>query len=136
MTWDFVEPITNEMSIEEFEADYNVTLPADYKDLARQYNNGYPSDNVFTLPDGEMCRVDHLYSFNRDDPENMWDFNSSANLEAGLVAFATDSFGNQLAFRMVDNAVVFADYDTDEILEIATDFQTFLGQLRYVEADA
>ena len=124
------------MIIEEFESVYHMTLPADYKALVRQYNNGYPSHNIFALPDGELCRMDHLYSFNRDDPENMWDFNTADNLDAGFVAFATDDFGNQLAFRMEDQSVVFADYDAGQLWEIAPDFQTFLAQLRCADTDA
>lgn len=129
ITWNYVEPISNELNVEEFEADYSVTLPADYKALVHRCNNGYPSQDAFRMPDGEVNQMDHLYSFNRSDPDNMWDFNSSENLEAGYVAFGGDPFGNQLAFRLSDNAVVFADYDTGEIVEIAANFQAFLRLL-------
>ena len=71
----------------------------------------------------------HLYSFNREDAENMWDFNSAENIDAGIIAFADDSFGNQIAFRMADNAIVFADYDSDEITKIADNFSDFINQL-------
>lgn len=133
LTWSFVEPLRDEMSVEEFEADYGVVLPAAYKELVRKNNNGYPSNDVVTLPSGESCCMNHLYSFNRDDSENMWDFNSSENLQAGFIAFADDSFGNEFGIRISDNAIIFADYDADEIVVIADDFSTFLCQLKAPE---
>ena len=129
ITWSFVEPLRDEMSVEEFEADYGVVFPEEYKELVHQYNNGYPSHDAFALPSGENCRLNHLYSFNREDTDNMWDYNSAENIEAGFVAFADDSFGNQIGFRIKDNAIVFADYDANEITVIASDFLTFLSQL-------
>lgn len=129
ITWSFVEPLRNEMSVEEFEADYDVVFPEAYKELVLQYNNGYPSRDSFTLPTGEICHLNHLYSFNREDTDNMWDFNSAENIEAGFIAFADDSFGNQIGFRVKDNAIVFVDYDVDEVTEIAVDFLAFLSQL-------
>ena len=129
ITWSFVEPLRDEMSVEEFEADYGVVFPAAYNELVRDNNNGYPSKDAFTLPSGESFRMNHLYSFNRDDSENMWDFNSNANLEAGFIAFADDSFGNQIGIRIADNAIVFADYDAYEITVVAEDFSAFLCQL-------
>lgn len=133
ITWNYIEPIDDDLSISEFEAVYAVTLPEDYKKLVLRCNNGYPSPNTFSMPDGEVNEMSHLYSFNRGDSENMWDFNSSDNLSAGYVAFGCDPFDNQLAFRLSDNAVVFADYDTDELVQIASDFQAFL---RLLEAGA
>lgn len=129
ITWSFVEPLRNEMSVEEFEADYGVAFPEAYKELVFQCNNGYPSYNCFELPSAEKCQLNHLYSFNREDTENMWDFNSAENIDAGFIAFADDSFGNQIAFRLADMAIVFVDYDADEITEIAGDFSAFLRQL-------
>lgn len=129
ITWSFVEPLRDEMSVEEFEADYGVVFPEEYKELVLQYNNGYPSRDSFTLPSGEICRLNHLYSFNREDTDNMWDYNSAENIEAGFIAFADDSFGNQIGFRVKDNAIVFVDYDVDEVTEIAVDFLAFLSQL-------
>ena len=129
ITWTYVEPLRNNMSIEAFEAHHNITLPMVYKAFARQYNNGYPSPNTFSLPNGDSCEVSHLYSFNREDAENIWDFNRPDNLSAGYVAFATDDFGNQLCFRLSDQAVIFADLDTNQLFEVAPDFSAFLTSL-------
>lgn len=133
ITWSFVETLCDAMSVEMFEMDYGITFPSAYKELVRKYNNGYPSKNVFSLPSGERCILNHLYSFNRSDSENMWDFNSNENLKEGFVAFADDSFGNPIGFRIVDGAVVFVDYDTEKIVVVAEDFQLFLCQLRSAE---
>ena len=43
--------------------------------------------------------------------------------------FANDAFGNDIAFRIEDGAILFIDHDVEEILEIALDFHTFLTQL-------
>ena len=133
ITWSFIKPLRDDMCVKEFETDYNVVFPAAYKELVLQCNNGYPSHNMFKLPSGESCRMSHLYSFNREDTENMWDFNSAENLDAGFIAFANDSFGNQIGFRLADHAIVFADYDTGEISKIANDFLEFLRQLKESE---
>ncbi len=131
ITWSFVEALENPKTVEMFEADYGITFPEAYKEVVRKYNNGYPSKNVFSLPSGERCILNHLYSFNRSDAENMWDFNSHETLkEEGFVAFADDSFGNPIGFRLADGAVVVVDYDTEETVEIAKDFSALLCQLR------
>lgn len=129
ISWSYVEPLHDDLSVGEFEADYGFLLPEEYKSLVYLYNSGYPSCNSFLLPTGEWCQMKHLYSFNREDAENMWDFNSAENIGAGIIAFADDSFGNQIAFRMADNAIVFADYDSDEITKIADSFSDFINQL-------
>lgn len=129
ITWSFVEPLLDEMSIGQFEESYGITFPEAYKEIVLRYNGGYPSHNCFILPSGEDCRFNHLYSFNQEDSENMWRFNAGENTDAGLIAFADDSFGNQIAFRIADMAIVFIDYDVDEVTEIAGDFDAFLAQL-------
>ena len=129
ITWSFTEPLRNEASIEEFEANCGIQFPEAFKEIVLKHNNGYPSLNCFALPYGENSQFEHLYSFNREDTENIWNFNSRENLDAGMIAFAVDAFGNQIAFRAEDMAIVFIDYDTNEVSYIAGDFSTFLSQL-------
>jgi hypothetical protein len=129
ITWSFAEPLRNEASIEEFEANCGIQFPEAFKEIVLKHNNGYPSCNCFALSSGELGQFEHLYSFNRDDAENVWDFNSRENLDVGMIAFAVDAFGNQIAFRAEDMAIVLIDYDTDEVSDIASDFSTFLSQL-------
>ena len=62
ITWSFVEPLQDELSLEEFEADYGIALPEAYKALARKSNGGYPSHDTFALPSGEKVCMNHMYS--------------------------------------------------------------------------
>lgn len=129
MEWSFVKPLQDDLLLSIFEADYGVSIPTDLKDTILKYNNGWPECNTFYLPDKEACSLKHLLSFHKEDKENVWAYNKQENIEKGYVVFANDTFGNDIAFRIEDGAILFIDHDVEEIIEIAPDFHTFLTQL-------
>lgn len=129
MEWKFVKPLENDYLIEEFEADFGITLPSDLRNLLESHNGGFPSRRYFLLPNGEDCAMKHLLSLNRGDRETLWKYNSAENLSAGYVFFANDAFGNLIGLVLKDGSILFADRDTDAIVQIAPNLAAFLDAL-------
>ncbi|MBE6544189.1 MAG: SMI1/KNR4 family protein [Ruminococcaceae bacterium] len=126
MEWKYVSPLKDPMSVEAFEADYSVELPRELKSIVREYNGGWPQKRNFTMENGEEGSVKRFLSFNTEDKESVWTFNSRESARHGYTVFAIDSFGNYIALRDLDKKVIFVDNDIDEVTVIASDFNTFL----------
>ena len=127
MDWKYVKPIASKEIINEFERNFNYKFPDDYKECAINYNGGRPKVKVFDTTTTKEREIKSLLSFNRDDPETIWNVNE--NSKESYIVFATDSSGNLICFNKSDNTIIFVDHETRSVEKVSDDFTSFINSL-------
>lgn len=149
LEWDFVISLESENLIDEFEKLVKYKFPRSFRKCVKMNNAGYPSKEIFvTAVEAERC-IEHLLSFNRSDCCSIWDeleaYESNIkvaeqyndideskmlqNIIDNYVIFAEDPGGNQIAFKKIDDSVVYIDHENLEVEHIADSFDEFLDCL-------
>lgn len=124
--WKYVSPLSNEKCIADFEKEYSFILPEDLKNCIVSNNAGSPTKNVFDLPKEKGKVFGALLSFNKDEPDNVYE-NLSLYKDKKAMPFAIDPAGNLICLK--DNKIVFYDHELDEFVDLAETFTEFIAKL-------
>lgn len=122
----FVTPTTLE-KIAEVEKKINYNFPEDFRKDIISINEGYPEKNLFMI--GNVERVlNNFFSMNEED---YYYIVNEASYSENHIFFATDPFGNLLAFNKLDNAIYFFDHEAmeDEYTKVASSWTEFKDML-------
>lgn len=130
ITWKYVKPIKDMGNIAKFESRF-CKIPQDLLECIKANNGGRPSLNCFDLEKQKEREFKALFSFNKDDVENIFDaqdFDTQINSkERVLFPFANDSFGN--LFCLYNNKIVLWEHEKDSIIPVADTWSDFLRML-------
>lgn len=135
MKWLFGTPCPESEMPERVENEYGIVFPDLYKRIAREYNKAAPDKSSFTTPDGNERCFGRLISISESDPFNLesamrWLPEAIGHL---LIPFAVDPFGNSICFDYSEGtckAVVFLDHETENVQQVAVNFEQFLQDLK------
>ncbi len=130
MNWKYVKNLQEIDLINEFEKEFNCKLPDDFIKCVKNNNAGRPELNSFDTEVTSERTIKKLLSFNKNDSENIWNANKILNkIQANIIAFAMDSFGNYICFD-TKNTVVFFEHETETMEIISDNFNSFLSKLK------
>jgi hypothetical protein len=103
-------------------------FPDSFVMAIKDHNGARPPVGVFDTDKTKERTIKYFLSFNTDDTDNVVKaFDAVSKIQEELAPFGIDSFGNCICFNTTDNRVVFLDFDTGEVEEIADSFNMFLG---------
>ena len=127
--WTFSSPLSDSAAIAALESNYGIVIPAELKKIIQSHNGAHPTPDRCTIPKWGTTNVKMLLSYNRDDPETIYDVIDyfMTRTHKRLIPFATDSGSGY--FCMKDSLVV---YTADEELfpiTVAESFASFLTKL-------
>ncbi|WP_150275714.1 SMI1/KNR4 family protein [Paenibacillus tepidiphilus] len=137
ITWSVTEgPLEHEL-IQRAERMFGYSYPEDYKDCVKYNDGGYPSPNLFDLPDEESVVFNNLISFTSKEV-NIFMYMQivSEPRMKGLVPFGRDPFGNLICFDYRNTQesppIVFFDHEEfgeEAIIPVCKSFSDFLDGL-------
>ena len=129
--WRYVELLEKSSSIEEFESVVNYKFSSSFKKCVSENNGGRPSVGTFDTSKTKEREIKSLFSFNKEDEENIWSMNKWGCDKPNdlFVAFAIDDFGNLICFDVNDDSVIFWNHELDKTEFVAKNFDEFLGML-------
>jgi hypothetical protein len=126
--WRYNKPLTNEAVIAETEAVLGYKFPDFFVMVVKEHNGARPPVGVFDTDKTKERTIKSFLSFNTTDTENVFKASEVVSkMQKEVVPFGIDSFGNYICFNKADNRVVFLDFDTGEVEEIADGFNMFWG---------
>ena len=134
--WKFAGEKINENIIKNFEKEHNIVFPRTYTDLIKKYNGATPNKEVFLLSTGRECVFNYLLDWNENVEghiQNIYSILVDTLKKDSLYPFANDPFGNFICFDFTDKndpSIVFFDHESNEIIQISKDFNSFLNSLR------
>lgn len=128
IAWNFMEPLTTDKIIEDFETDYAYQIPGDLRVLIQEHNRAYPDNDTFDKPREGMV-FSHLLSFNRNSTESVFFYLDTFKEKNTLRAlpFGTDGFGNLICEK--NGSIYFWSHETDQMEFIADSVKGFLEML-------
>lgn len=127
LIWNYVKPLNQVNSVEQFEQTYQVVFPDDLKEIIKTFNNGRPSLKVFDIGTLKEREFKKLLSFNQEDMENIYDFLNLDSNQVGFIAFANDPAGNLIG--LYNGKIYYWLHESDELLFLADTFTQFLDTL-------
>ena len=127
ITWKYVKPLVNLISIVEYETLTGGLLPDDIKEVIKMYNGGRPSLKYYDLPNEKDKEFKTLLSFNRNDIENVFAFYPLDSANGKIVPFASDSAGN--LFVIKEGKMFLWLHESDTTVFLAESFSAFLATL-------
>lgn len=130
MNWKYVKTLTSYNLIDEFERDYNCSLPKEYKECVQLNNGGRPEKSAFDTEKNKEREIKSLLSFNKEDKETIWKLNewNKEDLSGKYIAFAIDNYGNLICFDL-NNQIIFFDHETAQIEYVCESFAQFVNSL-------
>jgi hypothetical protein len=132
VTWQFVHKLKKLSLVEEFEAANHISLPTDLRECIKANNAGMPDKFVFNTEQSQERVFNSLFSYTPGDLDNIYDvFPVFAEMEQGLIPFASDPFGNTLCVK--DNKIVLYLHETDRIENVADSFSELEEKLYFLE---
>ncbi len=140
LEWDSVIPLKNVGSIDEFERKVGFKFPQSFRELVIANNAGYPNKAVFdTDIVAEGC-IQNLYSFNREDEINIFDFydwgaEDFEELGWKYIEFASSDGGDPIAFDPRTGHIIYIDHETLNVKQVAETFDEFLEKLYELDYD-
>ncbi len=131
--WKYGPPAIDE-EFHAIETQLAITLPADYRAIARQHNCGRPKPNAVDLPGKGEVVVERLLSVTSaaKDAVSVATLVARQRHKPDLVPFASDPFGNLFCFHFVGktaSAVVFWDHERGTSTRICKTFSDLLNML-------
>ena len=137
MYWDDIEPLKDTSLIEKYEQQIGYRFPDDFRQCVLENNSAYAEPDGFDTDKTEGRVFNHLFSFNPDDIDNIWDVGCGlddtmeeiAELMQNYVTFASSPFGDPICFDRRDDSIVYVDHETLEVEYVAPSFQAFLDKL-------
>lgn len=99
MNWRKVKNNIEDKEFDEFEKEFKVSIPKDYKEIVEKYNGGIPEKKFLKINDNEYVFYS-LLSLNKSDKYNVYKAYSWIHdrLNDGYVPIAEDSFGNYYCY--------------------------------------
>ncbi len=113
-------------SLEDFEKEFNVSLPSDLKVIIQNYNKGCPKKNKIPLGDGKYIEISNLISFNKKGVTNIYMFMKLFE-NTNIIPFAITE-GNRF-ICIANNKIVLYKTDTGIVKEICSSVTELLGML-------
>jgi hypothetical protein len=137
------KPVTrlppSEIDIQQFEAEFDVVLPADYVAFLNHSNGGHPElDSIAPEARSDLPTrgVDHFYFLNDDrvGPHSLWRGATvwRSLLGPNYVAFAEDAGGNPFLFDLSTSPLAVSTCIHDDglsLLKISSSFGDFVDAL-------
>lgn len=124
--WRYSKPLTNEKAISETEAKIGYKFYDSYINVVKEHNGGRPPVGVFDTDKTKERTIKSFLSFNTNDTDNIFKaFDVVSKVRNDVVPFGIDSFGNYICFNKADSRVVFLDFETGEIENVADSFDVF-----------
>lgn len=120
LEWKYVSPLQDVSGVEEFTLFYCFRMPKDLEKTIIAYNAGTPSLSTYDLGERRGMVFGTLLSYNRSDPDNIYDYIGLFITEGGkklnMLPFAIDPAGNFLCIK--DNQVVLYEHEMDTCIPI------------------
>lgn len=129
--WKRVKSLSRFNSLDNFEQEYDITLPDNLKEFIITNNGGRPNLDIIKTADGKEVEIKALLSFNKEDPENIYKvidyFKKQFN--GNIVPIATEPSGNYFCIDLTNNSIVYWEHETNDLIFIAKDLVEFLNSL-------
>ena len=144
VNWVLTKALTDEKYISDFEKEYDIIFPAEYKATIIESNGGRPRPNVFDSVDRIELVAKSLLSFDKTHKENIWDtYDQLKNhLSKDVIPFMSDQFGNYVCFDYRNTkipSIVFWDHELSNehlgsvIIDVVDSYIEFLDSLYNIE---
>lgn len=129
--WKRVKPLGQFNSINNFEQEYEITLPDNLKEFIIANNGGRPNLDIIKTSDGNELEIKALLSFNKEDIENIYKVIDyfKGEFNGKIVPIATEPSGNYFCIDLTNNSIVYWEHETNELIFIAKDLVEFLNCL-------
>lgn len=72
MKWKYVEPLKDANAVQKFLAKEKIQMPDELISFIAQHNGGRPEINRFDTNKRKECVFDGVFSYNEEDPENIY----------------------------------------------------------------
>lgn len=128
IVWEFVEPLQENDTLDEFERSFAYQIPEELRALIRKFNGGYPDQDALDVPRKGMV-LSNLLSFNQDSEESVYLY-LDAFMNGGTLwglPFATDGFGNVLCEKK--GKIFFWHHETECLEPVADSIAELLDLL-------
>ncbi|MFD2565528.1 SMI1/KNR4 family protein [Aquimarina rubra] len=125
----------SESEIKNFESEFGIVLPNDFKKFIAEYGNIWTPDILDIIVDNEI---------ELNDVQNFWDIETisfdkknewTSQISTDLIPFASDSMGNIFGFLSADlktekesSSVYFFDHDFNTVDKIADSFSEWINE--------
>lgn len=115
------------VQLDEFEEQYQISFPDDYKTIVSKYNGGYPSATLLDLPTGREVVFDSLINWDQSRKANIYFWMNCLGLSK-TVPFGKDPFGNLFCFCFSNSSnphIKYWDHETGEFHMISNNWKSF-----------
>ncbi|MEX9786594.1 MULTISPECIES: SMI1/KNR4 family protein [Providencia] len=122
----------NPSQLDEFEVEYHISFPTDYKKLVIANNGGYPTKTRFNIENGREAIFESLINWDVDRKANIYFWMQNLKLDK-VIPFGKDPFGNLICFDFrtsTEPSIKFWDHETDELYSISHNWGCFISSLR------
>lgn len=131
ITWKRVKKLRDSNSIAEFEKEYGIIIPDNFKEIIINSNSGRPSLDIVRTLDGREIEVKALLSFNKDDVENIYNvidyFKEQFN--GRILPIATEPSGDYFCIDITSNSIFYWQSEGEKLTFIANNLEEFLDSL-------
>jgi hypothetical protein len=127
LKWRYSKPLVDERQIAEVESKLGFVFPSLYVKTVKEYNGGRPPVGEYNTDKTKERTIKLFLSFNMSDVENVYKALEDVLVTGEkVIPFGIDSFGNYICFNKTDKKIVFLDFETGGIEQIADDYDGFL----------
>jgi hypothetical protein len=124
--WVHSAPLSSFDILKNFEKDFGIVLPEEFKSFVMANNYAAPLPDEVTVDGFGEADIKRLLSFNRGDTENIHQV-INRFLKVSLIPFASDSYGNYFCF--LGDGVFFWEHETEEQYDLHCQFNEFLTMI-------
>ena len=127
--WKYKIEVVNTDVFSEIEKERNISFPDELKCLVLEANASTPKK--YNFMNGNVEKVfGAVLSFNRDESDTDSVFAAlDTVVDANLMPFGIDPFGNYICYSLNDRKIVFWDHENGEITTVADGLAAFLESL-------
>lgn len=129
--WKRVKALKDIDSIDNFEKNYNLTIPTDIKTLFKNYNGGRPNKRNIQINNNDEVCIKMLLSFNKEDSENIYKVNDYFMKEFNkkVMPIAVEDGGNYFCINLDDESILYWNHESNELIKIESNLNKFLISL-------
>jgi hypothetical protein len=129
VNWKRVKPLKD--SIEDFEKEQGVIVPAVLKEVIALHNGGRPSPEIIKTAAGKEVEIKSLLSFNKQDTETIYNVIGyfKERYKGTLLPFASEPSGDYFCMNLNELTIVYWEHETNEVSKVSDSLNEFMGGL-------
>lgn len=129
IVWKRVKPLKDR--IEDLEKDYSVMVPSELKEFILLHNGGRPSLDIIKTESGKEVEVKSLLSFNREDPETIYNVIGYfiEQYKGTLLPIASEPSGDYFCLDLNDFKIIYWEHEKNVVSTVAKNLDEFINGL-------